>query len=57
MSSRLLTLFGVFVLVFSGGAGAQPQSASIRGTVLDPSGAAAGKVAVRVINEGTNEVR
>lgn len=57
MMSRLLNLFGAFVLAVTSVAGAQPQSASIRGTVLDPSGAPAGRIAVRVINEGTKETR
>jgi hypothetical protein len=57
MSSRVASLLMALVLTVSASAAAQPQNASLRGTVLDPSGATAGKLALRIINESTNEVR
>jgi hypothetical protein len=57
MIFRVTTLLGALVLALSAAASAQPQSASIRGTVLDPSGAPAGRTELRIINEATNEVR
>src|SRR5687767_13482933 len=38
-------------------AAAQGQRASLRGTVLSPSGEPAGKMDLRIINEATNETR
>ena len=47
----------VFFLFTSVAAYAQTQNASLRGTVLDPSGAGIPKIEVRITNEATNEVR
>jgi hypothetical protein len=57
MSYRLTILFTATVLAAGAAASAQLQGASLRGTVLDPSGAPAGKTELRVLNEATNEVR
>jgi hypothetical protein len=57
MSSRFLSVLGTLLFAFGAAAAAQPQSASLRGTILDPSGAPAPNIELRVINEDTSEVR
>ncbi|MEO5895131.1 MAG: carboxypeptidase regulatory-like domain-containing protein [Vicinamibacterales bacterium] len=57
MISRVTTLLTAVVLAISAAATAQPRGAALRGTVLDPSGAPAGRTELRIINEATNEVR
>ena len=57
MIFRGTSLLAVVVFALSVSASAQTQGASLRGTVLDPSGAPAGKLELRIINEATNESR
>ena len=47
----------VFLLFLVTHANAQTQRAAVRGVVLDPAGAPAGKIQLRFVNEATTEVR
>ena len=57
MIFRVTSLLTFVFLALGVAAAAQTQGASLRGTVLDPAGAPAGRVELRVINEATNELR